>query len=80
MAAMGNNTLLEELRELARSDDLPQKVSNRLLLAGIIKNTNSVDTLIENSTKNDKKIAVLEKATAFLSALVLTLLGWTVFA
>lgn len=80
MAAMGNNTVLEELRELARSGDLPQKVSNRLLLAGIIKNTNSISTLIDRNSINKQKIATLEKITTLLFSLVVALLGWVVFA
>jgi len=73
------NAILEELQELAKSGELPQNVSNRLLLAGIIKNTEQISSLVEFGQINERKIAVLEKVTAILSTLVLALFGWTIF-
>lgn len=74
-----NNGILIELQELEKSGDLPQKVSNRLLLAGIIKNTESISTLAAKESKNDKKIGTLEKIVTLLSGIVMAILGWTVF-
>ena len=73
------NALLDELKELAKENELPPSVSNRLILAGIIRNTTAICELAESEKANEKKIAVLEKVTAILSTLSLALLGWTIF-
>ena len=75
-----NGILLREILALEKSGELPQKVSNRLLLAGIIKNTNSISTLTTRETANEKEIGTLKKFVAFLSSLVLAMLGWSIFA
>ena len=77
--ATNNGIILKEIREMERSGELPQKVSNRLLLAAIIKNTDSISSLAAKETKNEKKIGTLEKLVAFLSTLMVALIGWTVF-
>lgn len=74
-----NGIILEELQEMEKSGELPQKVSNRLILAGVIKNTGDISTLVDKESNNEKRIGTLEKLIAFLSTLVMALLGWTVF-
>jgi len=75
-----NDGILQELRDLETAGDLPQRVSNRILLAGIIKNTDMISTLAKRESENGKRIGILERLVASLSALVMALLGWTIFA
>ena len=84
---MDNNGILAEIRELEKSGDLPQKVSNRLLLAGIIKNAaksdknaSSIAALVANESENKNEIGALKKLTALLFTLITAMLGWTIFA
>lgn len=83
---MDSNGILEEILEMARSGELPATVSNRVLLAGIIKNAaksdknaESISTLAAEESRNKERIDSLDKLMKFLSALVVALLGWTVF-
>jgi len=76
--AAGNGILME-LKELAASNELPPNISNRLILAGIIKNTEQITLLMECEKANEKKVAVLEKVTAIITTLMLALFGWTIF-
>lgn len=75
-----NGGIIEEIMELEKSGELPTNISRRLLFAGIIKNANVISTLVGKESTNASKIGTLEKLIAFLSTLVLALLGWTVFA
>ncbi len=77
--ATSNGLILKEILEMAKSGELPTKVSNRVLLAAILQNTNSISTLADKESTNEKRIGSLDKLVKFLSALVLALLGWTVF-
>ena len=75
-----NNDILKEIQKLEQEGDLPSRVTNRLVLAGIIKNTGDISTLVAKESKNEKRIGTLEKLVTFLSTLVLALLGWTIYA
>lgn len=76
--ATNNGLILKEILEMAKSGELPTKVSNRVLLAAILQNTNSISTLADRESTNEKRIGSLDKLVKFLSALMLALLGWTV--
>ncbi len=78
--ATDNGLILKEILEMAKSGELPHKVSNRVLLAAIIQNTDKISTLSDKETDNKQRIGSLDKLVKFLSALMLALLGWTVFA
>lgn len=72
---MSDGRILKELKDLEASGDLPQHVTNRTVLAGIIMVTEK----LENG-RYDKRISILEKVVTILTTLVLATLGWVAFA
>ncbi len=63
--------LLTELKELSKSEEIPPRVSNRMVLTGLI-------LLFEKVEQNNKlkgRVSRLEGISALLTALVLTLIG-----
>lgn len=77
---MDNELLLEELKKIAASEEMPAKVTNRLVLAGVIHNTKEVNTLCERENEQDVRIGRLETWIKVLSGLLVAILGWTIFA
>ncbi len=67
-----NGKLIEELRELEKSDELPARVTNRLVLTAVLQLYDKVD---ENN-KLRPRIARLEGTVVVQTAFLLAALGW----
>ena len=69
-----NGDVLRELKEIEKHEDMPPKVSNRLILAAVIQ---LYDILHEG--KFDKRISRNETMLKIGVGLLTAILGWTVF-
>ena len=69
-----NGQILKELKEIEKHEDMPPRVSNRLVLAGVIQ---LYDMIHEG--KFDKRISKNETMLKIGLGLLTVILGWTVF-
>jgi len=73
---MTNGALIKELKELEKEYDLPDRVTNRLIITAVIQ-------LYEKVYLNEnvgKKVSRLEGIVALLSSMWLAIVGWIIFA
>ena len=70
-----NGALIKELRELEKSDELPARVTNRLVLTAIIQ----LYEKVEAPAKLKSKVSRLEGITSLLGLMWIALLGWVMF-
>jgi len=73
---MANGELIKELRELAKSDDLPSRVTNRLILTAVIQLYNRT----EDNAQLKTKVSRLEGIVALLSTMWIAVLGYLFFS
>ena len=70
-----NGALIKELRELEKSDELPARVTNRLVLTAIIQLYERVET----SGKLKSKVSRMEGIMSLFGLMWIALLGWVLF-
>ena len=70
-----NGALIKELRELEKSDELPVKVSHRLVLAAVIQ----LYAKVEEYNKFRARMARLEGTVVVQTAFLLAAVGWILF-
>ena len=70
-----NGALIKELRELEKSDELPVKVSNRLVLTAVIQ----LYAKVEEHNKFRARMARLEGTVVVQTAFLLAAVGWILF-
>ncbi len=71
-----NGELIKELRELEKSDQLPPRVSNRLILTAVIQLYDKV----EQNSRHESRLKRLEGVTALLGIMWLAVVGWLLAA
>ena len=69
-----NGEILRELKEIEKHEDMPPRVSNRLVLAGVIQ---LYDLIYEG--KFEKRISRNETMVKIGVGLLTAILGWTIF-
>ena len=70
-----NGELIRELRELEKSDQLPSKVSNRLVLTAVIQ----LYSKVEEHNKFRSRMARLEGTVALQTVFLLAAVGWILY-
>jgi len=71
---MSNGALIQELRELEKSNELPARVTNRLVLTAVIQ----LYAKVEENNKLKTKISRLEGVTTLLGVMWLAVVGWVI--